>query len=63
MLNARQGKSRAEVVLPEVQALNPTCKFSIAPALTDDVILKHTALVITQPMVQNNKLPPPLLVG
>ena len=28
--------------------LNPICKFSTAPQLTDELIRAHTALVITQ---------------
>ena len=42
------GRSRAEVVLPRVRDLNPICQFSVAPQLTDAVILQHSAVVITQ---------------
>jgi len=47
------GKSRAELVAPRARELNPMCNLRTAPALTDEVIAAHSAVVITQMMPLN----------
>jgi ubiquitin-activating enzyme E1 len=41
-------KTRAEIVLPRLKDLNPTCVVNISESLTDDLIKKHSVLVITE---------------
>ena len=43
------GISRAAACAPRIQELNPLCAVAAASALTEDVILQHSALVITEP--------------
>ena len=43
-------KTRAEIVTPRMQELNPLCTMKSAISLTDELILEHSAVVITQPM-------------
>lgn len=49
------GKSRAELVAPRARELNPMCNLRTAPALTDELIASHSAVVITQ-MMQMSEL-------
>eukprot|EP00595_Chromulina_sp_UTEXLB2642_P001396 CAMPEP_0196764110 /NCGR_PEP_ID=MMETSP1095-20130614/5364_1 /TAXON_ID=96789 ORGANISM="Chromulina nebulosa, Strain UTEXLB2642" /NCGR_SAMPLE_ID=MMETSP1095 /ASSEMBLY_ACC=CAM_ASM_000446 /LENGTH=1138 /DNA_ID=CAMNT_0042118757 /DNA_START=162 /DNA_END=3578 /DNA_ORIENTATION=- len=44
------GSTRATVVKPRLQELNPICLINVADKLTNDIILSHSALVITLPL-------------
>ena len=48
--DARKGVARAVACGPRLQELNPICEVRVAPALTDELLLAHTAVVITQAM-------------
>ena len=48
---AEAGMARAEAVAPKLRELNPMCTVQIAHSLTDELILAHTALVITDTSV------------
>jgi ubiquitin-activating enzyme E1 len=44
------GQSRASVMLPRLQELNPLCRLNIAESLNEDILTGVSALVITQPL-------------
>ena len=44
------GVTRAVACVPRLQELNPICNVRVAPALNDELLLEHSAVVITQHM-------------
>lgn len=44
----RLNKTRAEIVLPRLIDLNPTCVVKLSESLSDDLIKNHSVLVITE---------------
>jgi len=46
--DVQNGLSRAAASAPRLQELNPICEVTVATALSDDLILSHSAVVVTQ---------------